>query len=403
MASSQDQTVDRTEDLLIKKGGQIIDRRNFIEDPRKVISGHPPLKTIFPLLLSCGNCKTSSLGTCFLLQYDLIDVFHGGREYYYFATAGHNLVCKTCDRDGDPIEGKMPYREINIAWEWTPGKTKPDSYVCGTITTNNDQGWIRVSDEFRTKTIGTNEAFLHDFGVIAAKKRACPLACRDFFSNFSKLCLQALSEQPGAEEAYVCGYPGLVLESVFDNAIPRNYHDLLDSKKEPGKKVVYGLMMWMPPTPKKAASSPSEQEKPSERSDRERSTTAAYGMPQHHCNDDSDKKESSQAENILYRYYIDTSPGQSGSPVYIEREDENGDSSYYCVGIHVGRWDFSPKELSCNVCFNVNEAIRRMTDEKWADALKGTPRVPAETNTNGKLLHTEKNNAMAIVLYGKHA
>ena len=381
MASSQDQTVDGTEDLLIKKGGQTIDRREFIEDPRKDDLGHPPLKTIFPLLLRCGNCNSSSLGTCFLLQYDLRDVFGEGRDYHYFVTAGHNLVCKKCPTDG---ENKMPYREIKIAWEWTPGKTKPDLCVCDTITANNDQGWIRVSHEFRTKKIGTNEAFLHDFGVIAVRKSVCLPACTKFFGKFTKQCLRVLSGQPGAEAAYICGYPGLVHESVFKTIKPRNYLDLPDSEMEPGKKAVYGLMMWMPPTLGKAASSPSGQETTSKRSERERSTTAAYGMPQHHCNDDSDKKESSQAENILYRYYIDTSPGQSGSPVYIEKEDDNGDPSYYCVGIHVGRWDISSKELSCNVCFNVNAAIRRMKVEKWANALQGTPVVPAKTNTNGK-------------------
>ena len=382
MASSQDQTVDGTEDLLIKEGGQTIDRREFIEDPRKDDVAHPPLKTIFPLLLSCGNCKTlSSLGTCFLLQYDLGDVFGEGRDYHYFVTAGHNLVCKTCDRDG---EGKMPYREVNIAWEWTPGKLTPDSCICKTITANNDQGWIRVSDKFRTEKIGTNEAFLHDFGVIAVQKSVCLPACTKFFGKFTKECLRALSGQPGGEAANICGYPALVDESVFNTVKPRNYLDLPDSKMEPGKKVVYGLMMWMPPTAGKAASSPSGQETPSDRSDRERSTTAAYGMPQHHHNDDSDKKESSQAKDILYRYYIDTSGGQSGSPVYIVREDGNGDESSYCVGIHVGRWDFSSKELSCNVCFNIDEAIKRMKDEKWADGLKATPSVPAKTNTNGK-------------------
>ena len=344
MASSVDQTVDSAEDLLIKKGGQIIDRRKFIEDPRKDISGHPPLKTIFPLLLSCGNCNSSSLGTCFLLQHDLEKVFREGSKYHYFATAGHNLVCKKC-RDG---EGKMPYREINIVWEWTPGERRPDLYVCDTITANNNHGWIRVADEFRAKKIGTNEAFLHDFGVIAVQKDVCLSACRDFFRNLSRLCLRALSGQPGAEEAYICGYPGLVHKSVFYNAKPRNYPDLPDSKEEPGKKAVYGLMMWMPPTLEKAASNPSEQETPSDRSDRERSTTAAYGMPQHHCKDDSDEKDSSQAKDRLYRYYIDTSPGQSGSPVYLEREDDNGDPSYYCVGIHVGTWKFSSQELNCN-------------------------------------------------------
>ena len=375
MASSQDQTVDGAEDLLIKEGDQTIDRREFIEDPRKDDVDHPPLKTIFPLLLSCGKCDSSSLGTCFLLG----DVFGEGRDCHYFVTAGHNLVCKTCDRDG---EKKMPYREVNIAWEWTPGKPRPDSCVCKTITANNDQGWIRVSDEFRTKKIGTIEAFLHDFGVIAVRKSVCLPACTKFFGKFTKECLRALSGQTGAEEAYICGYPGLVHESVFKTIKPRNYLDLPDSEMEAGKKVVYGLMMWMPPTLGKAASSPSGEETASERSDRERSTTAAYGMPQHHCNDGSDKKESSQAENILYRYYIDTSPGQSGSPVYIER-DENGHKSYYCVGIHVGTWKFSSEELICNVGFNVTAAIQRMNDEKWADALKGTP-VPAETNTNGK-------------------
>ena len=382
MASSQDQTVNRSEDVLTKKGGKIIDRRTFIEDPRKDISVRPPLKTIFPLLLHCGKCDIYSLGTCFLLQDELRNVFGEGRDYHYFVTAGHNLVCKTCRRDG---EKRMPYREVKIVWEWTPGKGEPDSYVCDTITAKNNHGWIRVSNEFRTKTIGTDEAFLHDFGVIAARKSDCSGVCKDSLRNLSKLCLQALSGQPEeAEEAYICGYPGLVDESVFSKAKPRNYDDLDDSKEDPGKKKVYGLMMWMPPTEWKAASSPSEQESPRERSDRERSTTAAYRMPQHHCNHDSDKVNSSQAKDKLYRYYIDTSPGQSGSPVCIEREDGNGDKSYYCVGIHIGTWTFSPKELSCNVCFNVNEAIQRMKDEKWADVPKGTPVVSAITKTNGK-------------------
>ena len=77
---------------------------------------------------------------------------------------------------------------------------------------------------------------------------------------------------------------------------------------------------------------------------------------------------------MLYRYYIDSSGGQSGSPVYILGTDFTDSITYSAVGIHVGRWDVSP--MGFNVCVRLDATVQTMKDEKWPDWSKKQLKKP---------------------------
>ena len=97
------------------------------------------------------------------------------------------------------------------------------------------------------------------------------------------------------------------------------------------------------------------------RSEHERSTAALCSPPQSHADEENENypttkvfEDGSQRrlDEVLYRHYIDSSGGQSGSPVYILGTDITDSITYSIVGIHVGQWDISA--MGFNVCVSAS-------------------------------------------------
>ena len=105
------------------------------------------------------------------------------------------------------------------------------------------------------------------------------------------------------------------------------------------------------------------------RSTHQRSTAAVYSFPQGHCDESSAdyKTTAGELQSKLYRYYIDSSEGRSGSPVYVERKIR--DKTKYCVvGIHVAGWKLTVAQgKSCNVCMRLDAAVEQMKGERWPE------------------------------------
>ena len=79
------------------------------------------------------------------------------------------------------------------------------------------------------------------------------------------------------------------------------------------------------------------------------------------------KTTAPELQNKLYRYYIDSSAGQSGSPVYVERKIR-GKTKYFVLGIHVGGWTLTVSQgKSCNVCMRLDAALEQMKAEGWPE------------------------------------
>ena len=224
----------------IRLGNTSWDRRVFIRDPRAHNPPHEIQKFIFPLFTRCFNCikDKNHLGTCFVLR-DLYDTFPS-RDYHYFATAGHNLVCDGCGK----------YRSVKISLEWKEGDKKPKTFLVDEYISETDgAGWIKVPDEFR-KNIGDDDRSRYpwDFGVIAVLKERCDETISkmiiDSYKSHNGL-LKGADVSQARSQAYLCGYPFSVeCESGGDP------YAVNVVKPEPQKEQPYvmvaGGMFWMP-------------------------------------------------------------------------------------------------------------------------------------------------------------
>ena len=355
------------------------DRRVFIRDPRAHNPPHEIQKFIFPLFTRCSNqgCKDKSnhLGTCFILR-DLYDTFRS-RDYHYFATAFHNLVCDGCGE----------CHSVKISRQWKEGDKKPkaflvDEYISGT----HGAGWIKVPDEFKKNIRDDDRSrYRWDFGVIAVLEKRCDKTISkmiiDSFKSHNGLLIVADHSQDRSQ-AYLCGYPFSVeCESGGDP-----YADI-DVKPVPQKKqlniMVVGGMIRMSnrnvvikkgdkQAPPKSGETENERKL---RSEHERSTAGLYSLPQSHLDEENENYPTTKVfettedgverglDEVLYRHYIDSSGGQSGSPVYILGTDITDSITYSTVGIHVGRWDISP--MGFNACVRLDAAVQRIKDENW--------------------------------------
>ena len=215
------------------------DRRVFIRDPRAHNPPHEIQKFIFPLFTRCFNCKKDKnhLGTCFVLR-DLYDTFPS-RDYHYFATAGHNLVCDVCGE----------YRSVKISLEWKEGDKKPKTFLVDEYISETDgAGWIKVPDKFR-KNIGDDDCSLYpwDFGVIAVLKERCNEAISKMiiasFKSHNGLLMVADVSQ-ARSQAYLCGYPlSVECERGGD---PYAVNVVKPEPMDEQEYKVHGGMFWMP-------------------------------------------------------------------------------------------------------------------------------------------------------------
>ena len=359
--------------------GACRDRRVHIKDPRENDSKPPHLvhRTIFPVLAACQNDKCevfdeAYLGTCFVLD-PLYDIFgKSKRKCHYFATAGHNLICHKC----------KSYRAVGIAIEWKENSTWPSKYLTDgppeLITQSGGPGWVRVS-EIDFKPIGDkdNRARYHyDFGVIAVYADRCDPATRKIIDDAKQMDQVFVAAESTYKRslAYLCGYPYKV-ECEQDEACTEKVRT-----SEPKSLRTYdvrGSMFWMPLDPGVSVEDTEWSDVPppdidsnqTARSTHQRSTVAVYSFPQGHGDESSATYPTTvpELQSKLYRYYIDCSDGQSGSPVYVERKID-GRTKYCVVGIHVGEWELTESEgKSCNVCMRLDAALEQMEAEGWPE------------------------------------
>ena len=358
------------------KLGDCWDRRVYIEDPRQNDSKppHPVHRTIFPVLAACHNDKCgvlniAHLGTCFVLD-PLYDIFgESETECHYFATAGHNLICHKC----------KSYRAVEIAIEWKKNSRLPSKYLVdgprARITQSSGPGWVRVSEIFKEKRDKDSRSrYQYDFGVIAVYADRCDRATRKIIDDAGAQLFVGADSSYKRSVAYLCGYPFQV-ESEDGQVYTGRAQT--SRPKRPRTENVPGSMFWMPSDPEVSVEDTDWSDVPppdidsnqTARSTHQRSTVAVYSFPQGHGNESSAeyKTTAGELQSKLYRYYIDSSEGQSGSPVYVERKIR-GKTKYCVVGIHVGGWKLTVAQgKSCNVCMRLDAALEQMKAEGWAE------------------------------------
>ena len=355
--------------------GACRDRRVYIKDPRENDSKppHPVHRTIFPVLAACHNSKCEFYkethhGTCFVLG-PLYEIFgESERECHYFATAGHNLICRKC----------KSYRAVEIAIKWGNYDNWPSKFLVDApqvpITQSGGPGWVRVS-EIDFKPIGDKDSrarYQYDFGVIAVYANRCDPATRKIIDDAKQMdqVFMAADSSHRRSLAYLCGYPYKVERAQGEDLSTKVQTSLRTEK-------VIGSMFWMPLDPGVSVEDTEWSDVPpldidsnqTARSTHERSTVAVYSFPQGHGNEASATYPTTvpELQSKLYRHYIDSSQGQSGSPVYVERKID-GETKYCVVGIHVGCWELTePEGKSCNVCMRLDAALMQMKDESWPD------------------------------------
>ena len=364
------------------KLGGCWDRRVHIDDPRQNDSKPPHLvhRFIFPVVSACQNtvCPNHCIyqnGTCFVLD-PLYQIFSGSaRKCHYFATAGHNLICELCNW----------YCSVEIVIEWGRNHNHPSKCLVDgpqdPITQSSGPGWVRVSEtEFKPiRGEDCRARYQYDFGVIAVYADRCDPKTREMIdaARDGDQLFVAANSSDRRSLAYLCGYPFQV-ECQHDKAYKEKVRT--SRPKRPRTYQVLGEMFWMPLDPKVSVEDPYWSDGPppdidsnqTARSTHQRSTAAVYPFPQGHCNESRAKYKTTAPElqSKLYRYYIDSSEGQSGSPVYVERKND-GETKYCVVGIHVGCWELTVAQgKSCNVCMRLDAALEQMKDEHWPEWAK---------------------------------
>eukprot|EP00117_Sycon_ciliatum_P009629 scpid107291/ scgid11842/ len=177
-------------------------------------------------------------------------------------------------------------------------------------------------------------------------------------------------QEPGKErkefvdQTFLCGFPGLV-------------------GRENVEKYVLGHMYWVHTSKSEKAEPLDEGIAIQERQKLERRTSALFAMPQRHLNDKGDGKNKSRSDQYLvvkrlYRHYIDSSGGQSGSPVYSYGATPE---EFKVHGIHAGYWEFAGAEeaLDCNVAVRFREVYRDMLT--WISSKKAVPKKAEKIST----------------------
>eukprot|EP00117_Sycon_ciliatum_P042479 scpid61330/ scgid30899/ len=339
------------------------DRRVRVLNPRKTpagAGGHPVHASIFQVRSACNfACNEVATGTCFMVE-QLNKAKGSDPPCYYFTTAAHVICCSDCGE----------YCWIQIVYEWDPKDSEPRSTFLPDETfveENNDRGWLRVPEDY-IKNCGKGkedwDRYLYDYGIIALRKDNLEKGLKDELAMLSGE--NAMVRKPRAQkarmesvdQAFLCGFPG-----------------------EVKKEEVRGHMYWMPVDKAKKAEPLLDDIGFQKRRGQERETSALFAMPQRHMSDDDgdgNNKSSSNQELVvqrLYRHYIDSSGGQSGSPVYSYDDEED---EYIVYGIHAGYWRFedAKSNLYCNVAVRIQEVYKDMSEwieQKEADKQTAPP------------------------------
>ena len=354
------------------------DRRVRVLNPRKTpagAGGHPVHASIFQVRSACQACNQVAPATCFMVE----QLNKGAHPCYYFTTAAHVICCSDCGE----------YCWIQIVYEWDPKDSKPSSTFLPDETfveENNDRGWLRVPEDY-VKNCGEGKGdwdrYLYDYGIIALRKDNLEQRLKDELDKLSganAMVRKPMAQQPRMEsvdQAFLCGFPG-----------------------EVKKEAVRGHMYWMPVDKAKKAEPLLHDIGFKKRRGQERETSALFAMPQRHTNDgdgDGNNKSSSNQDLVvkrLYRHYIESSGGQSGSPIYSYNDEEK---EYVVYGIHAGYWRFddAKSNLYCNVAVRIQEVYKDMSE--WIERKEADKHTakPAQKHSTESKVHSVRHETTA--------
>lgn len=353
------------------------DMRTYVAEPQDV------QRTIFPVrgVRTCVCQDKYFLGTCFMLE----DLNEGQHDCVYFATAAHNLICSVCKKEDGVF--------VNVGTHWKAGQLAPDKTLLDPSAASvrvrgpehpavglkpTKYGWTRVPEQYKTAA-DEYERFAHDYGLIAIRRDAIRSGALQAVLGQSprkqlRFDVQLQSFYP---RAFICGYPAYVYDnkvtlppgiSKADGEWQYLFYTGESYDKGHAAYMVAGSMYWV-----NEANSIKGQQLPLSvsremRYDRERPTSAMYPMPQDQF-DESDEGAAQTNTALcranLFRHYIDTSGGQSGSPVYVRSTGAavNGEREYKAIAIHVGLWSFQDSHgidgpVDCNVAVRLTGDVR---------------------------------------------
>eukprot|EP00117_Sycon_ciliatum_P039410 scpid78469/ scgid6158/ len=189
------------EEILIES----TDHRKIANEPPVDSPHHAPYHATFNIKMGCVECAQSGHGTAFLL-YDLNRL---SGEYYYLATAAHNLYCYNC---GD-------YRWVQIIEKWqetsestgtgTETQTTTPVFLSKRITKKNADGWLKVPEwyEKNAKQSAKADRFPHDYGIVAASRETTMSAP---FTTLSKVLKAAPNATEKKKNSFLLGFPGRI-------------------------------------------------------------------------------------------------------------------------------------------------------------------------------------------------
>ena len=185
------------EEILIES----TDHRKIANDPPVDSPHHAPYHATFNIRCGCAKCAKMSKpnlghGTAFLL-YDLNRL---SGEYYYLATAAHNLYCYNC---GD-------YRWVQIIEKWQETSEGPSPvFLSKRITKKNADGWLKVPEwyEKNAKQSAKADRFPHDYGIVAASRETTMSAP---FTTLSKVLKAAPNATEKKKNSFLLGFPGRI-------------------------------------------------------------------------------------------------------------------------------------------------------------------------------------------------
>ncbi|XP_065190729.1 uncharacterized protein LOC135821659 [Sycon ciliatum] len=180
------------EEILIES----TDHRKIANEPPVDSPHHAPYHATFNIRCGCAKCGESGRGTAFLLH----DLNRLSGEYYYLATAAHNLYCYNC---GD-------YRWVQIIEKWQETSEGPSPvFLSKRITKKNADGWLKVPEwyEKNAKQSAKADRFPHDYGIVAASRETTMSAP---FTTLSKVLKAAPNATEKKKNSFLLGFPGRI-------------------------------------------------------------------------------------------------------------------------------------------------------------------------------------------------
>ena len=390
----------------------IYDRRFDGYIPNRSRSVHKVHKAILPLKLFCTteSCQENKnqvggfLGTCFVVKE--LNRSAKNEGVLCCATAAHNLVCRECKE----------YRWIKVILDWDSGENRSKEWLLGADSgvkgPSNENGWMKVSDKYlellKSGKSKVKDQFPFDFGLLAVKYDVKHV---DWAKDVVENSFSAAQLLPGSNEfhakAFLCGYPARVCnssESVppqFSGPPPKGcdyYKPPIGTEEH---KVMWkgqaffwwqvqGGMFWVKPSRCRSGKQPKAGDEPVDLYKNERLTAALFSVEQFHNIGEVYDDYEQAARKQLFRHYLDSYGGQSGSPMYTENGGE-----YQAVGIHVGAWNkgstvkgaHDPK-YDFNVAVRLSQVISTLI--KWTEEeqrLAAPAGNELQDGTEGMIVH----------------